>query len=116
MHDALSSTAASLKFSPEATEKLTSLKNDFIRKVNDAIQHGSVPPKSKKIDVLQRLAASLHVFNHVTEALIQGQKPSTPPRAISLDTLNKAKLFVDYTDTQKEIVMEVSIFLFICLL
>ena len=112
MHDALNSAPASFKFSSDATEKLTFLKDDFIKEVNEAIQHGSVPPKSKKIDLLQRLAASLHVFNHVTEALIQGQKPSAPPRAISLDTLNKAKLFVDYTDTQKEIVMEVTCFLF----
>lgn len=114
MHGALSTAPASLKFSSEATEELTSLKDDFIKEVNDAIQHGSVPPKSKKIDVFQRLAASLHVFNHVTEALIQGQKPSAPPRPISLDTLNKAKLFVDYTDTQKEIVMEVSMFFISC--
>lgn len=113
MHDALTTAPASFIFSPVAAQTLTSLKDDFIKDINQAIQDGSVPPKSKKIDVLQRIAASLHVFNHVTDALIQGQKPSAPPREISLDTLEKAKLFVEYTDTQKEIVMEVSTFLYI---
>ena len=114
MHDALTTAPASFRFSPEATQALTSLKDDFIKEINEAIQQGLVPPKSKKIDVLQRVAASLHVFSHVTEALIQGEKPSAPPREISSDTLKKAKLFVEYTDTQKEIVLEVRIFLFIC--
>ena len=114
MHDALTTAPASFRFSPEATQALTSLKDDFIKEVNEAIEQGFVPPKSKKIDVLQRVAASLHVFSHVTQALIQGEKPSAPPREISSETLQKAKLFVEYTDTQKEIVMEVSIFLFMC--
>ena len=114
MHDALTTAPASFRFSPDATQALTSLKDDFIKEVNEAIQQGCVPPKSKKLDVLQRVAASLHVFSHVTEALIQGEKPSAPPREISSDTLEKAKLFVEYTDTQKEIVMEVSVFLFMC--
>ena len=113
MHDDLTTAPASFRFSPVAAQTLTSLKDDFIKDINQAIQDGSVPPKSKKIDVLQRIAASLHVFNHVTDALIQGQKPPAPPREISLDTLEKAKLFVEYTDTQKEIVMEVSKFLHI---
>ena len=38
--------------------------------------------------------------------------PSALPQEISSDTLQKAKLFIEYTDTQKEIVMEVSIFPF----
>ena len=68
---------------------------------------GNVPPKSKKID-LHRVATSLRVFNFITDELLQGQKPSTPPSEISLKTLLQAKLYVEYAETQKEIVMEVS--------
>jgi len=114
IHNALTTAPASFIFSPEATQILTSLKADLIKEINEAIQHGSVPPKSKKDDVLQHVTASLHAFNHVTEATDQGQKPSAPLREISMDTLHKEKLFVEYTDTQMENVMELSIFLFMC--
>ena len=62
-------------FTEEALQTLTSLKDDFIRDVNDAIQNGNVPPKSKKIDLLQRVATSLHVFNFITDAL--ASRPQT---------------------------------------
>lgn len=89
MHDSLSTAPASLRFLPEATQKLTSLKDGFTKEIKDAIQHGSVPPKSKKIDVLQPVAASLHMFNQVHGVLIQAQKPYVPPQEISLDTLKR---------------------------
>lgn len=99
-------------FTEEALETLTSLKDDFIKDVNDAIQNGNVPPKSKKIDLLQRVATSLHVFNFITDALLQGRKPLAPPTQISLQTLQQAKRYVEYAETQKEIVMEVNIYFF----
>ena len=99
-------------FTEEALQTLTSLKDDFIRDVNDAIQNGNVPPKSKKIDLLQRVATSLHVFNFITNALLQGRKPPAPPTQISLQTLQQAKRYVEYAETQKEIVMEVNINIF----
>ena len=95
-------------FSEDALQNLTSLEDDFIREVNDAIQNGNVPPKSKKIDLLQRVAISLHVFNFVTDELLQGWKQPTVPMQISLETLQQAIHYVEYTETQKEIVMEVS--------
>lgn len=95
-------------FTEEALQTLTSLKDDFIKYVNDAIQNGNVPPKSKKIDLLQRLATSLHVLNFITDALLQGRKPPAPPTQISLQTLQQAKRYVEYAETQKEIVMEVN--------
>ena len=45
MHDALTTAPASFGFSPVATQTLTSLKDDFIKDINQAIQDGSVPPK-----------------------------------------------------------------------
>jgi len=108
MYDAHDSAGPShYTFSEDALQTLTSLKDDFIKEVNDTIQNGNVPPKSKKID-LHRVATSLRVFNFITDELLQGQKPSTPPSEISLKTLLQAKLYVEYAETQKEIVMEVS--------
>jgi len=43
----------------------------MITEVNDAITEGRNPPKSKKIDVILRVAAALHIFNHVTTDLIE---------------------------------------------
>ena len=39
------------------------LKDDFTQKVNNAIRDGNVPPKSKRIDFLQRVSVFLHVSN-----------------------------------------------------
>lgn len=83
---------------------LTSLKDD-------AIQDANIPPKSKKIDLLQRVATSLHVFNFITNELLHGRKPPAPPTEISLETLQQAQRYVDYVETQKDIVMEVSFLL-----
>ena len=109
MYDVHDSAALShYTFSEDALQNLTSLKDDFIKEVNKAIQNGNVPPKSKKIDLLQRVATSLHVFNFITDEFLQGQKPPTVPTQISLETLQQAKRYVEYAETQKEIVMEVS--------
>lgn len=51
------------KFKHDALHLLKTLSDDFIKQVNDAIE-GNVPPKWKKIDLIQRVAVSLHVFNH----------------------------------------------------
>ena len=109
MYDAHNSAAPShYTFSEDALQNLTSLKDDFIKEVNEAIQNGNVPPKSKEIDLLQRVATSLHVFNFITDELLQGQKPPTVLTQISLETLQQAKRYVKYAETQKEIVMKVS--------
>ena len=60
-------------------------------------------------DAHDRNAPSLlHVFDHTTSELIEGRQPRMPPQSISLQTLNRAQQFVDYAETQKQIVMEVS--------
>ena len=115
MYDAHDRNAPShYTFSEESAQKLTALQDDFIQEVNDSIKAGNVPPKSKKIDLLLRVAVCLHVFDYTTSELIEGRQPRTPPQSISLQTLNRAQQFVDYAETQKHIVVEVSpiIFLF----
>jgi len=53
-------------FTEEELQTLTSLKDDFIKDINDAIQNGNVPSKSMKNDLLQRVATSLHVETFMT--------------------------------------------------
>ena len=98
---------AHYSFSDEAQHKLTILKDDFITQVNDVIRQGNVPPKSKKIDLLQRVATSLHVFDFVANELLHGRKPPSPHKGISLEMLEKALKYVEYVETQKEIAVEV---------
>ena len=91
----------------EGKEKLKALKDDFIQEVNDAIKDGNVPPKSKKNYLLQRVAASIHVFNYTTAERLERRKPGAPPREIALQTLDRAQRFIEFAETQKEFVLEV---------
>ena len=69
-------------------------------------------PKSKKCDIIQRVAVSLHVFNHVTGSLLRGRKPRQPSLEVSLERVKKAQLFVDFVESQKQVVMDASCFFF----
>ena len=78
MHDAHDTPSSPYIFT-EVKEKLKTLKDDFIEVVNDAIKDGNGPPKWKKINLLQRVAASIHVFNYTTAEFLGGCKPGAPP-------------------------------------
>jgi hypothetical protein len=64
--------------------------------------------ESKKLDLLKRLAVSIHVFNHIANTLLRGIKPGAPAKEVSLDTVKKALTFLDYCLAQKEVIVEVS--------
>lgn len=64
------------------------------------------PAKIQKWWPFQKVSSALYVFNFIAEELTAGRKPGSPPTKISQDTLNRAKCFVDYTETHKEIAME----------
>ena len=57
----------------EATETVNTINEQFIAEVNEAILEGTSPPKTKKIDIILRVAAALHIFNHVTAELLSIQ-------------------------------------------
>lgn len=79
----------------EATETVNTINEQFIAEVNEAILEGTSPPKTKKIDIILRVAAALHIFNHVTAELLQGRQPTQPAD-------------VNWAESQKEIFVEVS--------
>ena len=95
------------KFTEDGVDLLKKLSDDFIQEVNEAIEEGNVPPKSKRIDLIQRVAVSLHVFNHIASALLRGQKPAPPTQEVSKDTLEASISLIEYAESQKQIVAEV---------
>ena len=64
--------------------------------------------KTKKIDIILRVAAALHIFNHITAELLQGRQPTQPADQIEKSTLLCASKYVNWAESQKEIVVEVS--------
>ena len=88
---------------------MNGLNEEFITEVNDAITEGRDPPKSKKTDVILRVAAALHIFNHVTTDLIEQRQPTPPADAIEKTTLLRAIDYVSWAESQKEIFVEVTI-------
>ena len=113
---------ASYTLSSEAHRILNTLNEEFIADVNEAITEGRIPPKTKKIDIILRVAASLHIFNHVTTQLLQQTQPTMPSEEIEKSTLLRAIEYVGWAESQKEIFVEVSycqllyfpLFVFIC--
>lgn len=95
-------------FNANAQKLIDSLHSEFIHDLNEAIVKGQPPPKSKRVDLVQRLACSLHVLTHVVSELLQGRKPRGTPKQISVDAVEKSILLLDYVDSQKEIMIEVS--------
>ena len=92
----------------EATETVNTINEQFIAEVNEAILEGTSPPKTKKIDIILRVAAVLHIFNHVTAELLQGRQPTQPADEIEKSTLLCAIEYVNWAESQKEIFVEVS--------
>ena len=92
------------------------LHGNFIEEINQALQEGRTPPKSKKVDVTLRMAASVHILNHVISKLLDGQKPDMPDLEVTRETLAKTISYVGWAESQKEIFVEVSLLIIIQLL
>ena len=91
----------------EARHLLNIINEEFITEVNAAISESRIPPKTKKVDIVLRVAVSLHVLNAVTDQLLQGQEPQMPGEEIEKSTLEKAISYVSWAESQKEISVEV---------
>ena len=100
----------SYNFTTAAAACLLSVEENFIEELNESLLKGFPTPKSKKLDLIQRVAVSVHVFNHTAESLLKGRKPRRPSTQISIETLKKAQAFVEFAESQKDIVTNISIF------
>lgn len=97
-------------FDEDAKQLLKSRKDHFIAQVNDAIQDGSfLPPKSKQLDLIPRLATALHVFTVALNNLLAGHAEIDISTTIPLNTLQCAVKYVDYLEMQKHMLCQVSL-------
>ena len=83
---------------------LDSFEEDYIKSVNESIEEGVPPPKSKRVDLLKRIAVCLYILTYTLSHLICGQKP----RAISKDIDLEALLLLEYAESQKQLVIDVN--------
>ncbi|CAB4025294.1 Hypothetical predicted protein, partial [Paramuricea clavata] len=89
-------------FETEAIRLLQQMNSSFTADVNAAILDGVMPPKSKKSDLVPRIALALHVFTHATSSLLNGQPLEQCPTMISKQTLERAVKFVEHLELQKD--------------
>ena len=94
-------------FTQAARKVVQSIETEFITELNEAITQGIPSPKSKRTDLVKRLAVSLHVFGHIVSDLVEERKPRPPSKDVTLDTVKKCFLLLDYCESQKQIVIEV---------
>ena len=81
-------------FEPYAQHLLRDNIDQVVAEVNEAIRDGKVPPKPKMPELVPRVAAAMHVFNHTMTELLAGVPASYPPTEISKSTLeNELNLF-----------------------
>jgi len=66
----LHTSRTSYTLTQEANDTVNRLNEEFIAEVNEAIIDGRTPPRTKKVDIILRIAASLHIFNHVASQLL----------------------------------------------
>lgn len=97
-------------FTEAATGYLNSIQEDFITELNECLLKGEITPKCKRFDLIQRVAVSLHVFNHVTGSLLKGRKPRESSQNVGVEMVKKAQLLVSFSESQKQVVLDVSIF------
>lgn len=88
------------------------INEEYIREVNAAISERRSPLKTKKVDIILRIAVSLHIFNSVPDNLLQQIETQMPEQEISKGTDEKAIIYLTWAESQKEIFVEVSLNLY----
>ena len=93
--------------SDDARHLVNLINEEFIAEVNAAISEGRSPPKTKKVDIVLRVAVSLHILNVVANQLLKGEEPTMPDQQIDKSSVEKAISYVPWAESQKEIFVEV---------
>ena len=93
--------AVNYKFQDDAEQVLKNERDDFSGDRNDAISDGETPsPESKKLDLLPRLAAALHVLIDTMECALAGHEQAEIPITIPKDTLEMANFYLEHIESQ----------------
>ena len=77
-------------FDDDAFQLLRETINHFVIDVNNAIREGRVPTKLKTPELVPRMAAALHVFNHGMVQLLAGVRSTPPPTQMTKTMLERA--------------------------
>lgn len=108
VHEMHESQEIKYTFHDEAHERLRLMKDQFALEVNQCISDGlSVPPKSKKLDFIPRLAVSLHVFTNVLSNCLHGHDDLPISSVISKETLKHAITYVEHLESHKNMLCQV---------
>lgn len=102
----------SFTFSEDSANYLQQIETEFITEIDEAISDGTVPPKSKKVDMIARVSLCLHVFCDITLQLLDSMDTlRSPDSQIPMAAVQGAVYFVNFCETQKEIFLQVSFFI-----
>ena len=85
------------------------MNDEFIKQMNEAILNGEFPPKTKKSDLVLKVALSVHIFDHIAKALLDGKDPETPSETTELSTFKRAINYVEHIKSEKELIVEVKV-------
>ncbi|XP_071854829.1 uncharacterized protein [Apostichopus japonicus] len=101
-------TTTSYTFCEDSANYLQEMETEFITEMNEAISTGTVPPKSKKIDMIARVSLCLHVFCDITQQLLDSvDSMRSPDSQIPMAAVQGAVYFVNFCETQKDIFLQV---------
>ena len=82
--------------------KLNDLQRDFTAEVNEEISHGKMPPKSKKKEVIPRVAVCLSVLSHFICQKLHLYVPHTEvPESVTPQFYRAAVKLVEHMESQK---------------
>lgn len=112
----LHSKRTTYSLSDDARHLVNLINEEFIAEVNAAISEGRSPPKTKKVDIVLRVAVSLHIFNAVANKLIKGEEPTIPEQQIDKSAVENAISYVSWAESQKEIFVEVRYYYMVILI
>ena len=84
------------------------METQFLSELNDDLKNGRPTNHSKKMELVPKLAASLHVIEYIFANLKDGKETEYIPEEIEKETLNKAMELVEALDEQKVVFNNVS--------
>ena len=83
------------------------LQRDFAAEVNEEILHGNMPPKSKKTEIIPRVAVCLSVLSHFIAQKLHPDTTNTEvPENITPQFYRAAVKLVEHMESQKEMFVD----------
>ena len=83
------------------------MRRTFIETRNECFSSGIPAPTSKLNELLPKIAVAIHVFEHTV--LNFEEEDFHMPTEIKLDTFQRAKIYVQFLEEQKEVFCQVGV-------